>query len=290
MARTYISPASVNDVSSVYTNEANTIDFNSGTYATTQSAAGWLEFTPLGPDAFLTNYIKVKAKAIDYGGDLDAPVRIEGYIGGQWVAVYVGNLTKLTEIEIGIPLGFYEKFRLRFTEIVPTYGAGYLYEFQICAVWVCPASTNDPSEIWSDEASAIDRDSASYAYTGPFLTHDYLEFIPPGGTINSEALRFAASVDALTNPKVSVDVYYSGAWHNLLSQVTINAGQWRDMELDSFYDITKGRIIFHDLDSSSYHARVYGFQFANEYFSLDSTGVDNGVGRGIGRGILRGVV
>ena len=103
--------------------------------------------------------------------------------------------------------------------------------------WVSPTGHNDPDSKWTAEANAYDDDTDSHAWT--FNDGYYLE-LTLGSAISCDKVRswWATSTG---DADVDIDVYYSGAWHNIHSGV-ISKGDWVESSLGSTQTVEKARI------------------------------------------------
>ena len=107
--------------------------------------------------------------------------------------------------------------------------------------WVRPTSNSDPSSIWSNEANAYDDNIATYAET----TSDqggYLELIL--SSIICDKVRLYAvspTPGGDVDPDILIDVYYSGAWHNI-KDGTITKDTWVEVSIGSTQIVTKARV------------------------------------------------
>jgi hypothetical protein len=101
----WISPVSYNDVDNKWSNEPNSYDGNTGTYAssTVNQYYHWLELNLAG--AIICDKIRIYS-AEWYGfGEGGSNVRIEVYDGSSWILVYEGTIASNQWVEKVIPGG-----------------------------------------------------------------------------------------------------------------------------------------------------------------------------------------
>ena len=127
--------------------------------------------------------------------------------------------------------------------------------------WVIPASHNDPSNAWAGETTAYDGSLIlGSAYTT--TTNAVLELIS-GSSIYTSKLRIYGSATnngTPFNPNIVLDVYYSGAWHNVYTGV-LQSGTWVEKTLTSPQTIEKARISCSDTLSASPEVRFILTEF-----------------------------
>lgn len=103
--------------------------------------------------------------------------------------------------------------------------------------WVSPTGHNDPENEWTDETKAYDESLGTYAYTGIGAGLPYtLELLH--AAINCDKVQI--QVYQVSAKSVDVDVYYSGAWHNIYSG-TIPDATWEEIPIGSTQSVTKAR-------------------------------------------------
>jgi len=103
--------------------------------------------------------------------------------------------------------------------------------------WVSPTGHNDPDSKWSTEANAYDEDTDTHAWT--FQDGYYLE-LTLESAISCDKVRSWWSTST-GDADVNIDVYYSGAWHNIHSRV-IGKGDWVESSLGSTQTVEKARV------------------------------------------------
>lgn len=106
--------------------------------------------------------------------------------------------------------------------------------------WVSPTGHNDPSNSWSYESYAYDDNTDSKATA--HVTGDYLELTH--SAIYCDKVRIYAtslSKGKLYDPTIDIDVYYSGAWHNIWSGY-ITKKTWVEKDIGSPQSVTAARV------------------------------------------------
>ena len=101
--------------------------------------------------------------------------------------------------------------------------------------WVSPTGHNDPDSAWTWETNAYDEDTLTYAKV--WTPDAWLEFTH--SAINSSKVRVYPRTYLR---QWSVDVYYSGSWHNILDTVILPKEEWNEIEIGSTQSVTKARI------------------------------------------------
>ncbi|MDN4186782.1 MAG: hypothetical protein QY871_06915 [Dehalococcoides mccartyi] len=123
--------------------------------------------------------------------------------------------------------------------------------------WVIPDSHNDPSSAWDGETYAYDDSLVSgQAYTT--TTNAKLELIPASPLYTSKLRIYGSGSNNGTpfNPNIVLDVYYSGAWHNVYTG-GIQYGTWVEKTLASPQTIEKARVSCTDVLSASPPIKVF---------------------------------
>ena len=103
--------------------------------------------------------------------------------------------------------------------------------------WVSPTGHNDPDSKWTTGANAYDEDTDTHAWT--FQDGYYLE-LTLESAISCDKVRSWWSTST-GDADVDIDVYYSGAWHNIHSGV-IGKGDWVESSLGSPQTVEKARV------------------------------------------------
>lgn len=127
--------------------------------------------------------------------------------------------------------------------------------------WVIPASHNDPSNAWTGETTAYDGSLIlGSAYTT--TTNAVLELISGSPIYTSKLRIYGSATNSGTpfNPHIVLDVYYSGAWHNVYTGV-LQSGTWVEKTLTSPQTIEKARISCSDTLSASPEVRFILTEF-----------------------------
>jgi len=106
--------------------------------------------------------------------------------------------------------------------------------------WVSPTGHNDPSNSWGYESYAYDDNTDSRATA--HVTGDYLELTH--SAIYCDKVRIYAtsfSKGKYYDPTIDIDVYYSGAWHNIWSGY-ITKKTWVEKAIGSTQSVTAARV------------------------------------------------
>ena len=123
--------------------------------------------------------------------------------------------------------------------------------------WVSPTGHNDPDSKWFSEANAYDEDTETYAYD---LQNGYYLELTLGSAISCDKVRIFAeryTSSVSYDLDADVDVYYSGAWHNIHSG-TITKNTWVELPIGSTQVVDKARIKTNDTTPSR---RIKEFEF-----------------------------
>ena len=111
-------------------------------------------------------------------------------------------------------------------------------------MWVSPTNFNDPDNKWNSETLAYD-DNISTGADSPNITartwSSYVEFNI--ASISCDKIRYYAFYNANIN-QISVDVYYSGGWHNIYEGIQLNQ-TWEEKAIGSTQDVTAVRVRFY---------------------------------------------
>lgn len=127
--------------------------------------------------------------------------------------------------------------------------------------WVIPDSHNDPSSAWDGETLAYDGSLVSgQAYT--LTTNAKLELIPASPLYTSKLRIYGGGSNSgvFYNPNIVLDVYYSGAWHNIYTG-GIQYNTWVEKTLATPQTIEKARVSCTDTLSSSPVKNFYVTEF-----------------------------
>jgi len=123
---------------------------------------------------------------------------------------------------------------------------------------ISPNSTTDTGAAWTDDAYAIDNNTATYAYMGGGV--DYLEF-----NLTTAIYTDTCRIWILANAAVTLDIdfYYDSAWHNIYSGDCTDS-QWVTKTNSAGKKlVSKARVKF---SAASAGNRVYEFDFTAPYF------------------------
>jgi len=104
--------------------------------------------------------------------------------------------------------------------------------------WVSPTGHNDPSLDWNNEANAYDENTGNYSQED-FGSQSYLEL--NHAALNCDKIQVWLTEGMPQSVNAAIDVYYSGAWHNIHSGV-VTAGQWVEVAIGSTQSVTSARI------------------------------------------------
>ena len=119
-----------------------------------------------------------------------------------------------------------------------------------------PDSTNDPDTAWTDDGNAIDGDDSTFAF--PAGAANYLEVVVTN-SIYTDSCRIRASNVGDTNPNVTIDFYYDGAWFNVFGG-TITKDTWVTKTNSSGYKVVeKARV--KSSDGANFEFRLFQFAY-----------------------------
>ena len=94
----WISPTGHNDPDSIWTNEANAYDGDTGTRAYSPSQS----YLELNHAAILCNKVRIWCARYPNGLETDADIDVDVYYGGAWHNIHSGTVTKQTWVELSI--------------------------------------------------------------------------------------------------------------------------------------------------------------------------------------------
>lgn len=128
------------------------------------------------------------------------------------------------------------------TPTAPLVGFGQL--------WMSPTGVNDPDTVWTNDERIYDENTTLYASQGvtPTSWSGYLE-----GTIDSvlcNKVRFWATSVTGQIDIISLDVYYSGSWHNIYEGAYADQ-EWVEKAIGSTQWITGVRAKFYNSDTGT---------------------------------------
>jgi len=113
--------------------------------------------------------------------------------------------------------------------------------------WVSPTGHSDPDSGWTDETKAYDGNLATFAVSPGNQSDKYL--VLTRSVLLCDKVRIFAcwdeEGDEVDAENCCVDVYYSGAWHNIFGGQygeTITANVWTEMEIGSTQTVTQARV------------------------------------------------
>ena len=142
--------------------------------------------------------------------------------------------------------------------------------------WVKPTSFSDPDNKWNSEALSYDDSLETSANSPNAAARTWGSYIELNiASISCDKVRFYAYYNAAYINSVSIDVYYSGAWHNIYEGAYISQ-TWEEKAIGSTQDVTAARVRFYAKKAAT--AYLYEFEF-NEidsglisgYFMQDGT-------------------
>ncbi len=110
---------------------------------------------------------------------------------------------------------------------------------------ISPTSYSDNDSVWYSWTSAYDRNIDTGAYT--YTTNKYLALYPSSVPLCSNIGIYASQEQngGSFDPSVSVDVYYSGSWHNIKNGV-ITKKTWTVLPIGSSQYVTGIRVKSND--------------------------------------------
>jgi hypothetical protein len=121
-----------------------------------------------------------------------------------------------------------------------------------------PSSTTDTSVAWSNDASSIDNNLASWAETtvvvGAGLWSAYLEF--PHAAINTGGINYKCALAGATVPEINLDAYYGGVWNDVYSGIFTSFAT-ENKSLSSAQSCTNLRISIKNTDVGGQGAYIY---------------------------------
>lgn len=123
--------------------------------------------------------------------------------------------------------------------------------------WVSPTGHLDPGNVWTNEVNVYDEDEGSFAHTDDEV--DYLE-LTLTAPISCDKVRIYADDYAIahTDPDLDIDLYYSGAWHNIFSGL-ITKLTWVEKTIGSTQTVEKARVKFNN--TAGWLHRLHEFEF-----------------------------
>lgn len=132
--------------------------------------------------------------------------------------------------------------------------------------WKSPIGFVDPDTQWINETNVYDENTGTYGYDD-ITSQNWSSLIELTiGSISCDKIRyFAGGEDADIN-QINVDVYYSGAWHDVYSGAFTH-GVWEEKSLGGTYNVTAMRVSFHN--SNAAWARM-GYLYETEFNELTS--------------------
>jgi len=141
--------------------------------------------------------------------------------------------------------------------------------------WRLPTSFTDSDNKWNNEAQSYDGNIGTGANSPNSVARTWGSYIELNITsISCDKIRFNALYNANIN-SISVDVYYSNAWHNIFEGVYTHQ-TWEEKTIGSTQNVTKTRIRFYAKKAAT--AYLYELEFneilpTSEYYQNISGGL-----------------
>jgi hypothetical protein len=137
--------------------------------------------------------------------------------------------------------------------------------------WVLPTGNNDPGTEWDDESNAYDTNLLTRA-TRENIPSDswsnYIEFTIDA--ISCSKVKFYATYGVIDVNEISVDVYYSSAWHNIYEGAFASL-EWVEKAIGSTQTVTAMKYKFYN-DSVS--ARI-AYLWETAFWEIPTAGSGN---------------
>ena len=141
-------------------------------------------------------------------------------------------------------------------------------------MWVSPTGFNDPDSAWNSETLAYDGNVETSANSPNGSARTWGSYVELNiDSVSCDSIRFYAYYSAADINEISVDVYYSGSWHNIYEGVYISQ-TWTEKAIGSTQDVTAARVRFYAKKAAT--AYLYEFEFneidsglINGYFMQD---------------------
>ena len=133
-------------------------------------------------------------------------------------------------------------------------------------VWITPTGHSDPDSAWTGPPYAYDENLSTYAKNdhGGGRIGKYLELnvtAIPCNKIRLYADEYYYDFGHYyVNPNVSIDVYYSAAWHNIF-EGTITRNTWVNKSIGSDETVTKARIKSNNAADTTHDLYLKEFEF-----------------------------
>ncbi len=129
--------------------------------------------------------------------------------------------------------------------------AGYTYRKKIALPvtpgdnWVSPTGFVDPDTAWSNEGNAFDGNTGTAATASPLgdAWSSYLELTH--ASLYCDKVRVYAEYNAININEISIDVYYSGGWHNIYEGIFADK-TWVEKAIGSTQQVTAARVKFYN--------------------------------------------
>jgi hypothetical protein len=139
-----------------------------------------------------------------------------------------------------------------------------------------PSSTTDTTAAWSNDASSIDNNLATYAETtaavGVGAWSAYLEF--PHAAINTGGITYRCSLADNTVSEINLDAYYGGGWNDVYSG-TFNVSAIETKYLSPIQSCTNLRISIKNTDVNPKSAGIFEVYYL-PIVSVTATGISSG--------------
>jgi len=128
-------------------------------------------------------------------------------------------------------------------------------------LWISPTGHVDECNCWTNESDAYDGDLGTLAGNSWAAPIGFLQFTLDSAIACSKVRIYAAQqYSGLEDPDLIIEVYYSGAWHEILNG-SITKNTWVEIPVGSTESIDKARVKSARPTSTTYHTFVYEFEF-----------------------------
>ena len=138
--------------------------------------------------------------------------------------------------------------------------------------WISPTGFNDPDTAWANEEKLYDENLTTatdvYTISGGTWTN-YIELTH--SAITCSKIRFKEYYSTYID-EVSIDVYYSDAWHNIYEGAKEYTSDFVEKSIGSIQTITAVRFKFYNSDSSSRSVFFYEVDFYKPMAGSGNTG------------------
>ena len=153
-----------------------------------------------------------------------------------------------------------------------TYSSWTKINAGISGAWLSPTANNDPDSHWSAETKPYDENTGTYAYEGALATgwNGFLE-LSRAAVLCSKVRVYMDFDVAWGVDKVDIDVYYSGAWHDVYEGAVTNQ-TWVEKSIPAgAQTVTAMRIRYSHTDTS-YGLRIFEADFWQDPVAVTADG------------------